>query len=154
MPQREFEITMQTVQDFMQLYLCERVAEEKRQQLSHAPFRSRFHTDDCVWSSQVGKLEMLQSEKVDSISSSDVKAAVITTRCLPDIGEYNLRYHLQPRDESWIICGVDVKCCACGGEPGNTKCLSCHGTGWKDTNLLKARPASSNLKPEAKEAAP
>ena len=132
---------MQSVEEFMRRYLEEHIAEEKRDRASHAPFRQKFYADDCYWDSRVGTLELLQSEKVVSISGSDTKVEVRTTRELFDRpGDfYHLRYDLKRRGDDWLISEVRTKCCACSGEPGNESCLGCHGTGWTNTNQLLSK---------------
>jgi hypothetical protein len=47
---------MQSVEEFMSQHFEERVAEEKREQASRAPFRQKFHTDDSFWDSRAGTL--------------------------------------------------------------------------------------------------
>ena len=141
---------MESVEEFMGRYIAEHIAEEKRQQASLKLFRRRFHTADCVWSSRPGTLECLQSEKVESISSSDGKAEVIARRVFPlSENHYFIRYHLKACGDSWLISEVDLQCCLCDGKPGNTDCPRCHGTGWMNTNLLNDRTTASNQKPDA-----
>ena len=139
-------MNMQSAEEFMRRYIDEHIAEENRRQASHAPFRQKYFTTDCEFGSRPGMLEMFQTEKVQSISSSDMKAEVITRREIPDrLGDfYNLRYLLQAHGDSWLIYEVDVCCCACNGEAGKVDCPSCHGTGWRDTNMSKVRTAASN----------
>ena len=141
---------MESVEKFMQRYIGEHVAEEWRQQASHELFRRRFFATDCIWSSRPGTLECLQSEKIESISSSEGEVEVITRRVLPlSENYYFIRYHLETRGEKWIIFEVDLPCCPCGGKPGNNDCPRCRGTGWMNTNLLNERATASSQKPEA-----
>ncbi len=129
---------MQPVEEFMRQYLDERVAEEKREQASRAPFRRKFHTDDCRWDSRAGTLETIQSERVLRVSGSDTTAAVITTRESPSSGVHQLRYHLQGSGDGWLIQSVDIWCPSCRGKAGREGCISCHGTGWLDRRTPKA----------------
>ena len=125
---------MQSVDEFMRQYFKERIVEEKREQLSRAPFRRKFHTEDCFWDSRAGTLEMIQLEKVLKVSSSDATAEVITVRECPSIPNslHRLRYHLQVYGDDWRIRNVDVWCVTCNGETGKDSCMFCHGTGWLD----------------------
>jgi hypothetical protein len=124
---------MQSVEEFMRGYFEALIAEEKRQQASHAPFRRRFYAEDCDLGSRPGILEMFQSEKVLTISNSDAKAEVVTTRQVANQpgNFYEMRYHLQAQNDSWIICGFDLRCCSCNAEAGKDDCPHCHGTGWR-----------------------
>ena|ERR1039457_2543619 len=146
---------MQSAKEFMHLYLAECIVEEKHLQASHAAFRRKFYTNDCIWSSRPGALELLQSEKVESILDSE-ETEVITTRRLPDGPEslYTLRYLLRVRNGDWMICEVDVECCSCAGKPGNAACRHCHGTGWRNTNILKIRTSAPDQKVEAQKVTP
>jgi hypothetical protein len=120
---------------FMRQFFRERIAQFKREQASSVHFRRKFYTDECDFGSRLGTLEMFQSEKVSSISSSGTNIEVITERENANtpgmIVEF--RYVLQPRDENWKICEVDLRCCSCDGKPGNDKCPACHATGWRNT---------------------
>ena len=139
---------MQSVEEFMRRYIYEHIAEEKRQQATHVPFRRRFYSENCDYGSRPGMLEMFQSEKVQCISSLDTKAEVIVTRevALEPGNFYDLRYLLQASGDSWLICEVDVQCCSCNGKPGNDSCPCCHGTGWRDTNNSKVGTAAADQK--------
>ena len=130
---------MQSVEEFMRQYLNERLVDEKREQASRAPFRRKFHMDDCRWDSRAGQLEMMHTERVLSISPSATKADVVTTREFPTIpgSVHQLRYHLESHNDSWLIREVDVWCLACHGEAGNSGCRFCHGTGWRSTSDFK-----------------
>jgi hypothetical protein len=131
----------------MRQYFDERIVEEKREQASRAPFRQKFHTDDCRWDSRAGTLETIQSEKILNVSILNTKAEaeVITTRnssILPN-GVHQLRYHLQSNGDSWLIQSVDLWCFSCRGEKGNENCMFCHGTGW----LPKPQPSKGDIRP-------
>ena len=131
---------MQSPREFIQQYFEERVVEEKREQASRAPFRQKFHTDDCRWDSRAGTLEMIQSEKILSLSSSDTTAEVITSREAPSRpidGLHQLRYNLQRTGDRWLIKSVDVWCYSCHGVASHTDCIFCQGTGWLDGKLPK-----------------
>jgi hypothetical protein len=141
---------MESVEQFMWRYIAEHIAEEKRQQASLELFRRRFHSADCVWSSRPGTLECLQSEKIESTSSSGNRAEAISRRVFPLSENYYLiRYHLESRGDSWVISEVDLQCCPCDGKPGNSNCPRCHGTGWMNTNFLNERTTASSQKPDA-----
>jgi len=141
---------MESVEKFMRRYIGEHIAEEKRQQASHELFRRKFRSADCVWSSRPGTLECLQSEKVESTSSSGNKAEAITRRVYPlSENYYFLRYRLESHGDSWVILEVDLQCCPCDGKPGNNDCPRCHGTGWMNTNLLNEKTTASRQKPDA-----
>jgi hypothetical protein len=142
---------MESVEEFMRRYIAEHIVEEKRQQASHAPFREKFLAADCDYGSRLGMLEMFQSEKIQNISSSNTKAEVITTRevALQPGDFYDLRYLLQAKGDTWLICEVDVRCCSCNEETGKDSCPACHGTGWRNTNRSKVNTAISNQKPTA-----
>jgi hypothetical protein len=145
------EASMESVEEFMRRYISEHIAEEKYQQASHALFLQKFFAADCDYGRRLGMLEMFHSEKVKSISGSDIRAEVITTREIPDRpGDfYDLRYLLQAHGDNWLICEVDVRCCSCNGEPGKDSCPSCHGTGWRNTNMSKVRTTAFNRKSDA-----
>lgn len=130
---------MQSVEEFMQQYFDERITEERREQVSRAPFRQKFHTEDCRWDSRAGTLEMIQSERVLRASSTDTTAEVITSResSRPD-SVHQLRYHLQLNVDRWLIRSGDLWCSLCHGEAGTENCMFCHGTGWLDGRIAKA----------------
>jgi hypothetical protein len=145
---------MQSVEDFMRQYFEERIAEEKREQASRAPFRRKFHTEDCRWDSRAGTLEMIETEKVLKVTESDMVAEVITARSSPNLPDslHQLRYQLQGSPDGWLIRLVDLGCSLCKGEIGNTSCFFCHGTGWFDGKVPKttmprrdAPPPPTNL---------
>ena len=139
---------MQSVEKFMRQYFDERIAEEKREQASRAPFRRKFHTDDCFFDSRAGTLEMIQSEKVLKVSASDSTADVITTRHSPTLSDsvHQLRYHLQSGQDGWLIQSVDVWCHSCRGE-AKDDCIFCHGTGWFDGRKPKAGLPKRDIPP-------
>lgn len=127
---------MEPVAAFMQRYFEAHIAEEQREQLSLGDFRRRFFGDECPWANRAGKLEILRSEKVASVSNREQEAEVTTTR---EIGDgsgaaYDMRYHLRAVGESWLIRDVDLRCCSCFGEAPKETCPCCHGTGWRSTN--------------------
>jgi hypothetical protein len=128
---------MQSVEEFMRQCFEAQIAQEKREIASRARFLRRFYTDDRYLGDRPFRLQSLQSQKVLSISSSDTNAEVVTRRELPGAPEctYDTRYRLQASSEGWRICGVDLQCCPCEGEPGKYNCPRCHGTGWMDTKL-------------------
>jgi hypothetical protein len=130
---------MQSPEEFMLQYFGERLTEAKREMESRAPFHRKFHTIDCTWDSRKFTVEMLQSEKILSVSSSGVATEVITTR---QTGEssiiHQLRYHLQASNDSWLIQSVDFWCQTCRGEKGKDSCILCHGTGWLNLKRLPA----------------
>jgi hypothetical protein len=134
---------MQSPEEFMRGYFEARIAEEKREEANRAPFRQKYFAG-CFEDARPWQLEMFLSEKVISISSSETQAEVITMRANLGILEqtHNMRYHLRARGDSWKICGVDLPCCACDGEPGNADCPACHGTGWRTTNM-SSHPATA-----------
>jgi hypothetical protein len=139
---------MQLVEEFMQQYFDERIAEEKREQAGRAPFRRKFHTDDCFWDSRAGTLEMIQTETVLRASASDGTAEVITTRHSPPRADsvHQLRYHLQASQGRWLIRAVDVWCHSCRGE-AKADCIFCHGTGWFDGRKPKTPLPKSDIPP-------
>jgi hypothetical protein len=128
---------MQSAEEFMREFLDEQIALEKQEQARHLLFLKRFYTADCLWGKRLGRLEMVQSLKVLSISSRATKAEVVTSRLANgEPGLYcEIRYRLESHGESWRICGVDLRCCCGAGESAEAGCPCCHGTGWKDTYL-------------------
>jgi len=130
---------MKSVEEFMRHYFDEQVIEEKREQVSRAPFRRKFYADGCYFDSRAGSVELIQSEKVLMVSSSETKAEVITARESPFIPNslHQLRYHLQVNDDGWQIREVDMWCPACHGEKGKDNCIFCHGTGWRERKTSK-----------------
>jgi hypothetical protein len=123
---------MQNVEEFMRQYFDERAVDERREQASRVPFRRKFHTDDCRWDRRAGTLEMMETEKIVSVSSLDAKAEVITTQHILGRADtiHQLRYHLKPSGDGWRIRDVDTWCAFCNGEAGNSSCTFCQGTGW------------------------
>ncbi len=126
---------MESVEEFMRRFFEAQIAQEKREQASHARFHRKFYTDDRYLANRASRLQSLQSQKVLTISSSDTKAEVVTRRELPGSPEcmYDTRYLLHATSEGWRICGVALQCCPCDGKPGKNECPRCHGTGWVDT---------------------
>jgi hypothetical protein len=125
---------MQPVEEFMRDFLRERIAEEKREQASRAPFRQKYYADDCFWESRVGVLEKYQSETLVNASCSGDKALAITTCHYPSAAKnfrnVRLRYHLQAVEGQWKIHSLDFACRYCKGEPGCSACTFCNGEGW------------------------
>ena len=138
---------MQSVEEFMRQYFDERVAEEKREQASRAPFRRKFHADDCYWDGRAGTLEMIQSERVLTVSSLDTTAEVVTTRATRSDSVHQLRYHLQGNRDGWLIQSVDFWCHSCRGEAGREGCILCRGTGWIDLRTLNATLPKREIPP-------
>jgi len=128
---------MQSVEEFMREFLDEQIALEKQEQARRLPFLQRFYTEDCLWGKRVGRLELVQSLKVRSISSTATKAEVVTSRLANGEPELycEIRFRLESQGQRWRICGVDLRCCCGSGESAEAGCASCHGTGWKDTSL-------------------
>lgn len=141
---------MQPAEDFMRQYFDERIGEEKREQTSRAPFRRKFHTDDCFWDSRAGTLEMIQTEKVLAVSASDTTAEVITTRHSPPRPDsvHQLRYHLRASQGGWLIRAVEVWCHSCRGE-AKADCMFCHGTGWFNGRKSKIVPPKQDIPPSS-----
>jgi len=138
---------MQSVKEFMNRFFQERIAQEEREQASRIPFLREFYTEGFHWIRHGGRLEMFRSERISSISSSDKVAEVITHR--DNLGNeaerHDMRYHLQKSGDGWVICGVDLRCCSCSGEPGEDNCPCCHGTGWRSISKAPAEsPAKAN----------
>ena len=143
---------MQSIEEFMRQYLDERITEERREQASRAPFRRKFHTDDCRWDSRAGTLEMIQSERILNVSNSGATAEVITTRDCSRLinGVHQLRYHLQRGGEGWLIQSVDLWCHACHGVRGQESCIFCHGTGWLDRKKSEASLLKRDVPPSSR----
>jgi hypothetical protein len=125
---------MQPVEEFMREFLRERVAEERREQASRAPFRQKYYSDDCFWESRVGVLEKYESETLVSTSCSGDEALAITTSEYPSVSKdfryAKLRYHLEAAEGQWKIRSLDFACRYCKGEPGCSACIFCNGQGW------------------------
>lgn len=122
----------------MRQFLDAQLAFEKDEEARRLLFHQRFYADDCHWGKDLGKLWRAQSLKVLSVSSSGTEAEVIGSRLANNEPELycQIRYRLKYDGQSWSICGVDLRCC-CGSDErsGEKACPSCHGTGWRDTNL-------------------
>ena len=128
---------MQTIEEFMRDFRAEQIALAEEEQARRLPFFHRFYAEGCLWGKGVGRLEMAQSLKVLSISSTATTAEVITSRLAngePDLC-CEIRYRLEAHGQSWRIRGVDLRCCCGDGESADGGCPTCHGTGWKDTNV-------------------
>jgi hypothetical protein len=132
---------MQSVEEFMRQYFEERIVDEEREQAGRVPFRRKFHTDDCYWDSRALQIGMMRSERILSISSSDAKAEVVTTRhfSASSGSVHQLRYHLKAEGDRWLIREVDTWCLSCHGVPGNSSCMFCQGTGWCGHNRRTER---------------
>jgi hypothetical protein len=142
----------QSPEEFMRQYFDERVADERREQSGRAPFRRKFHADDCQWDSRAGILEMMQTENLLEVSVAENTAVAITTRQLafaPVEHEDRLRYHLLAGPDGWLIQSVDFWCQSCRGEKGHTDCFFCHGTGWTDLSAFKGKPPEPKPKPKS-----
>jgi hypothetical protein len=141
-------MTMQAVEEFMREFRDEQVALEKQEQARRLSFLQRFYADSCVWGKRAGRLEMAQSLKVLSILSTATTAEVIMSRLAngePDL-YCEVRYRLEAHGQSWRICGVDVRCCCGDGESADGGCPSCHGIGWRDTNVALATAARGDAR--------
>jgi hypothetical protein len=68
-------------------------------------------------------------------------AEVITSRLANGEPELycDIRYRLEAYGQGWLVRGVDLRCCCGDGESAENGCPSCHGTGWKDTNIALAK---------------
>ena len=124
---------MQQVQEFMRELFHTRIAEEKRILASRASYRDLFFTPDCSWDSRRFTLEMLETERVNSIELSDSKAVVITEykASVSALGAQinRRRYHLILECGRFLICRVELQCPYCHGQ-GDAKCLGCKGSHW------------------------
>ncbi|HWY31334.1 MAG TPA: hypothetical protein VNX46_11285 [Candidatus Acidoferrum sp.] len=105
----------------------QRTAAIKSEMKRHAAFRRKFFAGTCLWDSRRGAAERSEAERIENIWESDSEARVIT-RDNPPIPR--LCYHLKMIGERWLIQSVSLECVRCGGNPGNTSCLSCQGRGW------------------------
>ena len=128
---------MQSPEDFIRKFLEELVVFEKQEESRRLLFHQRFYVDDCHWGKDPGKLWRARSLKLLSVSSTAREAEVIASRLANNEPELycQIRFRLSQNGQSWLICGVDLRCC-CGadGQSGEEVCPKCHGTGWKDTN--------------------
>jgi hypothetical protein len=118
---------MQTVQEFMSELFRQRTAAIKSEMKRHAAFRRKFFAGTCLWDSRRGAAERSEAECIENIWESDSESRVIT-RDNPPFPR--LCYHLKMTGERWLIQSVSLECVRCGGNPGNTSCLSCQGRGW------------------------
>ena len=121
------EDTMQTVQEFMNELFRQRTAEIGNELKRKAVSRRKFYSDACLWDSRSDAVERSESERIENIWESDSESRVIT-RDNPPFPR--LCYHLKLTGERWLIQSVSLECVRCGGNPGNTSCLSCQGRGW------------------------
>lgn len=114
---------------------------EEQEQARRVPFLQSYYANDCLWARRLGRLEVAQSERVDSVSSTETKAEVITSRLADgEPGVFcEIRYRLEAKDGGWLIHGVDLQCCCGDGKRAEANCPACHGTGWKDTDAVLAR---------------
>jgi hypothetical protein len=128
---------MQTIEEFMRGFFESREENELSYIQFRKSFRSRFFSEDCDWDSRAGTLAMNRSEELQSICETDKEATAITEFSIP-FGKYagkkiRLRYHLMPRNNSWLIHLVEGECVVCRGTPVEN-CQFCNGTGWLHTD--------------------
>ena len=69
-------------------------------------YRQRFYHGECRWDSRRGTVEKSESEKIVSVSPSDIGAAVVTTG---DDGVFRSRYDVRVSGKSWVIREIDVE---------------------------------------------
>ena len=69
---------MQPVEEFMRDLFSEQTAEEKRILANRARYRQKFFDADCRWDNRENKLELIESDKITSIETSEAGAVVIT----------------------------------------------------------------------------
>ena len=130
---------METITDFMNGFFACRNTEEELYLKSRESFRQKFYTNDCLWDSRFGTLEMNKSEAVVLVEESESEARVITNHRFQFRAvatEFRLRYHLELRNNNWIIRRVESECPACRGA-GDNSCIICGGKHWLPGTLDK-----------------
>jgi hypothetical protein len=124
---------MQRVEEFMQELFRARITEEKRILANRVGYRKRFFAPYCRWDNRAFTLEMIETERIVNIESSNLDVNVITeykASVSPISAQINRRrYHLEAAGDSWLICSVAMQCPHCRGQ-GDKGCVGCKGKHW------------------------
>jgi inhibitor of KinA sporulation pathway (predicted exonuclease) len=124
---------MQQVEEFMAALFRTRMEEERRILANRAPYRQRFFTPDCRWDNRAFTLEMIETERIISVETSETEGAVVTefkASVSPRGARINRRrYHLGASGDGWLISKVEAQCPLCHGQ-GDQGCLGCKGKHW------------------------
>ena len=117
----------------MHSYFRGREEAERLCQEARLPYRKRFFTDDCYFDSHAGALDMIRSERIESIETKGPTVFVVTNIAvdLRKLGKHvrRHRYNLEPSGETWVIRCVQMACPVCE-RPGQKSCRVCHGEYW------------------------
>jgi len=125
---------MQNIKEFMHGLFSARIAEEKQILASRVLYREKYFTNDCLWDSREGTLEMIETETVSTVDEGDFEGTVITTFSSSflksDQQLQRRKYHLKRSGDGWRISLVEHQCPACRGQ-GDINCRYCRGKHWK-----------------------
>lgn len=123
----------QQVEGFMRELFHARIAEEKTILANRRAYREKFFTAECRWDNREFTLEMIESERVVGIHSSDSNITVVSeygVSVAPPSARINQRrYHLKVEGQRFLICQVDLQCPYCHGR-GDADCIGCGGRHW------------------------
>ena len=117
-----------TIEQFMNDFFRERTVSLKMILDIRSSYRRSFYHSECLWDSRRGVVDNSESEKIVSVSSSDIGAAVVTTGSQRN---HRSRYRIKSSGESWLIQEVDTECGRCSVLGSTAECAECGGTGWR-----------------------
>ena len=144
-------IPKQSAEEFMREFFRARTVELRRELEARAPFRTKFFAEDCIWESRKGTINDSESEKILSVSSSDLRAEIVTRPASPFP---KLRYHLQAENRRWLIKSVDLECFLCAEGTRNSECPVCKGTSWRGADNISAQIKAARETPSKRDLPP
>jgi hypothetical protein len=126
------------IEEFMAEHFRERTLVQKQELEILAAFARRFCDDECEWTRWGPSIRGGESERILKIAPSRGGVHIISS----GFTGLRLRYHLRPRENSWLIQHVDPECLHCHRNGPSQNCFWCGGTIW-ERNGPNSGPGSS-----------
>ena len=125
------------IEQFMRDHFRERTAALQKEAHIYGDYVKQFYGAECDWTRWVVSAESSEAERIVSIVPVDTGAQVTTDGF--GWSEHQLRYHLRPAGQSWLIWEVDLECSFCVLLGRTANCTWCGGTGWDSAKAKNAR---------------
>ncbi len=116
-----------TIQSFMLRHFAERNESGKREEEIQEKFARQFFSPNVDWTRWLVSSRISMNERILGVEAPSGKVRVITS----GFTDMQLRYHLAPSQDSWIITEVDMECFLCRRDGRKPNCWFCGGTIWE-----------------------